>query len=71
MPPAEETPRTPAQVGNQYSFKSSAQLEVALDEADKGNWMPLNWFVFEVDVISSGGLASTFYEITWSGRGVD
>ena len=58
-----------SQVGNQYLLSSSTQLAAARASAASGNYLPLAWFVFNVDLIAGeGGTISTFYEDERQGR---
>lgn len=58
-----------SQVGNQYLLSSSTQLAAARASAASGNYVPLAWFVFNVDLIAGeGGTTSTFYEDERQGR---
>ena len=57
-----------SQVGNQYLLSSSTQLAAARASATSGNYVPLAWFVFNVDLIAGEGSISTFYEDERQGR---
>ena len=41
-----------SQVGNQYLLSSSTQLAAARASAASGNYLPLAWFIFNVDLIA-------------------
>ena len=57
-----------AQIGNQYFLSTVTQLQLGLSRSMQDNWVPLAWFLFNVELLSTGANRAPVYQAVSRGK---